>query len=326
MVARATAHNKARLRACEYSVIVPTYNRAQSLRRCLAALNEQSYPHSDWEVVVVDDGSSDDTTHVLRTTSLRVPLNWATQRNAGPAAARNLGIHMARGRVILFIGDDIMPTRDWLSVHASAHEEYPAATVAVLGFTTWSPDMKITPFMKHLDSQGLQFGYSLLEGREWADYRCFYSSNVSVKRQLLEQVGLFDEEFRYAAIEDTEIGYRLEKAGMRLLYRPQALAYHEHAVTFASARRKMEWCGIGAALFERKHPQAPVPFLEGALAVQRDRFRNWRRWFLYPIACATGNTHIQGNFWSQRLMAAYLRAYQKARKSFAQDMEGHRKL
>lgn len=301
--------------ACEYSVVIPTYNRAHVLRRCLTALNRQRYPRHNWEVVVVDDGSSDDTGDVLRNTSLRVRLNWARQENAGPAAARNLGVHMARGRVILFLGDDIIPTPDWLHVHVSAHEEYPAITVAVLGFTTWSPEIRLTAFMKYLDSQGLQFGYQLLEGREWADYRFFYSSNVSVKKLFLEQVGLFDEDFRHAAIEDTEIGYRLERAGMRLLYRPKALAYHEHIVTFASARRKMQWCGVGAALFEKKHPQAPVPFLDGALAVRKDRFRNWRRWLLYPIACITGNAHIQGNFWNQRLMAAYWSTYCATRRA-----------
>ncbi|MCB0060920.1 MAG: glycosyltransferase family 2 protein [Caldilineaceae bacterium] len=110
----------------EVSVILPTYNRLTQLQQVLAGLEKQSYSFAKFEVIVVSDGSTDGTNEYLQTfqpmTSLR--LTPVLQENAGPAAARNHGIQVARGNYILFIDDDVVPVPHLLEAHMATHRHY----------------------------------------------------------------------------------------------------------------------------------------------------------------------------------------------------------
>ena len=128
--------------------------------------------------------------------------------------------------------------------------------MAVLGYTTWPRDLKVSPFLHHINEYGLQFGYGLIEDPESVPFNFFYTSNVSLPRALLLEAGLFDTSFPHAAWEDIEVAYRLMQRGMRMLYRPAAVARHHHDITFASFRRRQEKAGEAAAIFYRKHPGA----------------------------------------------------------------------
>jgi GT2 family glycosyltransferase len=237
-----------------FSVVIPTFERPDTLRQVLEALGRQAGA-VDFEVVVVDDGSLDATPERLRALSPPYPFRFFRQENSGPAAARNRGVEEARGRSILFLGDDTVPEPDLLAVHAQAHGEPRPFPVAVLGYTTWPRDRRVSPFLHHINEYGLQFGYGLIEDPEAVPFNFFYTSNISLPRALLRAAGLFDTTFPHAAWEDIEIAYRMMRMGMKILYRPAAVARHYHDITFESFRRRQEKAGEAAAIFFEKHPE-----------------------------------------------------------------------
>jgi GT2 family glycosyltransferase len=238
----------------DFSVVIPTFERPDTLQQVLEALGRQA-GSVDFEVVVVDDGSRDGTPDRLRALSPPYLFRSFRQENSGPAAARNRGVEEARGRSILFLGDDTVPEPDLLTVHEQAHREPRSHPVAVLGYTTWPRDRRVSPFLHHINEYGLQFGYGLIEDPESVPFNFFYTSNISLPRALLRAAGLFDTTFPHAAWEDIEIAYRMMRMGMKILYRPAAVARHYHDITFESFRRRQEKAGEAAAIFFEKHPE-----------------------------------------------------------------------
>jgi glycosyltransferase involved in cell wall biosynthesis len=236
-----------------FSVVIPTYERPDTLFQVLDALGRQDAA-PPFEAVVVDDGSRDGTSGRLAAYRAPYPFRWFRQDNTGPAGARNRGIQAARGSIVLFLGDDTVPEPGLLAVHAAAHAEPRDHPVAVLGYTTWPSERRVTPFLHHINEYGLQFGYGLIEDPEAVPFNFFYTSNVSLPRELLVRAGLFDTGFPHAAWEDIEIAYRLSALGMKIVYRPAAVTRHHHRITFASFRRRQEKAGEAAAVFYAKHP------------------------------------------------------------------------
>ena len=236
------------------SVIISTCNREDILKKCLNALFEQTYPKSSYEIIVVDDGSTDGTENIVKEIIRKSPvkLRYFRQKNKGPAAARNIGIRNAKGKMILIIGDDIVSTPDLLKEHSIWHERYPDDNVAVLGYVTWSPEIEITPFMHWLENGGPQFSYYKLQNGYEVSWGNFWTCNISLKRQFLVDNGLFDEDFPYAAYEDSELGYRLYKKGLKLLFNKSGIAYHYHYISLDDACQRMIKVGESANIFSKK--------------------------------------------------------------------------
>jgi glycosyltransferase involved in cell wall biosynthesis len=279
-----------------FSVVIPTFRRTGTLFPVLEALGRQQ-DAPEFEVVVVDDGSGDDTVERLAAFRPAYPFRFVSQSNAGPASARNRGVREARGAIVAFLGDDTVPERAFLRVHARAHAEASPHPVAVLGYTTWPRDLPVSSFLHHINEYGLQFGYGLIEDPENVPFNFFYTSNVSLPRTLLLEAGLFDTSFPHAAWEDIEVAYRLMRGGMRMVYRREAVARHHHDVTFASFRRRQEKAGEAAAIFYRKHPE-----LGGFLAVPQallfsERPRLWRR-VLPAWAALSERRSLPGGRWA----------------------------
>ena len=134
-----------------------------------------------------------------------------------------------------------------MAEHLNRHREFPELCAAVLGYMTWSPEVNPTPFMNWYGTKGALLDYSSLDGQTEAEGDHFYTGNISLKAEFLRQNGGFDEDFKAAAYEDLELGYRLGKAGMRLLYNHKAFAYHEQFFSFADACRRSR---NGTAAFE----------------------------------------------------------------------------
>ena len=237
-----------------FSVVIPTYRRIETLFPVLDALAAQVGAPA-FEVVVIDDGSGDETAARLAAFRPPYPFRFFSQENGGPASARNRGVREATGDVVLFLGDDTVPEPPLLAVHARTHAQERPYAVAVLGYTTWPRELSVSPFLHHINEYGLQFGYGLIRDPEQVPFNFFYTSNVSLPRRLLLEAGLFDTSFPHAAWEDIEVAYRLMQQGMRMLYRPEAVARHHHDITFASFRRRQEKAGEAAAIFYRKHPE-----------------------------------------------------------------------
>jgi len=246
------------------TVVIPTYNRCQTLEKSISAYLQQTALEAICEIIVVDDGSTDDTATQVSQLSINsvIPIRYFRQENQGPAAARNVGIREATSELILFTDDDIVPSPTLVAEHLDWHRKFPDAAVAVLGYVTWAPEVSPTPFMKWYGSDFLLFAYAHFTGRTELNYEYFYSCNLSLKVEFLRRNGTFDEEFKTAAWEDIELGYRLSKVGMRLLYNPDALAYHHQHVSFDDACRRYRKSEAAGQVFRRKEAGRGLPFHE----------------------------------------------------------------
>lgn len=265
-------------------IVIPTHNRSRALLECLDHLAKQTF--TGFEIIIVDDGSSDETAAQIEAYQTRSCLQilYLHQENGGPARARNTGIAALRAPICVFLGDDIFASSGLVEQHLQLHRDQPDIRVAGLGLTEWATSgQQITPFMKWLDEAGLQFTYpQLLNGAkpEWCH---FYTSNLSVKTELVRRFP-FNERFPYAAMEDSELAYRIEKEmGLDLRFLPSALAHHLHPTTFRQACRRMLRVGYSSALFQDLWPEQRKPLGKGV----RQRFaagvgRNQR--FLNPLA------------------------------------------
>jgi glycosyltransferase involved in cell wall biosynthesis len=240
--------------ALKLSVIIPTHNRKAILQRAIRAYGQQTLPPDTFEVLIVDDGSTDGTPEVVSQCAMTSPasLRCLGQENRGQAAARNHGISEARGCIILFADDDVIPAPDMLEEHLSWHNTHPRPNFAVLGYIDWAPEVCPTPFMRWLSHAGPYSSYGYLRPGQEASVGNFYTGNASVKLEFLRKAGLFDEAFQSYGMEDAELGYRLFKNGMRLLYNPGAVGYHWKHVTFADASRRLRAIWAAREIVARK--------------------------------------------------------------------------
>jgi glycosyltransferase involved in cell wall biosynthesis len=236
-----------------FSVVIPTYNRQEMLMRVLKALEDQR-DAPPFEAVVINDGSTDPTENIA-TMHWALPLQFRTQPNSGPGTARNYGVSLATGRFVVFIGDDTVPERDFLAEHARTHraaDDDPL--VACLGYTGWPRKERVTAFMDYINDYGLQFGYKLIRDGETVPFNFFYTSNISIDRQLLADHP-FDTTFPAAAWEDIELAYRLNDLGLKIRYNARAVTRHYHRMTIDSFAKRQYTVGKSGAIFFRKHPE-----------------------------------------------------------------------
>jgi glycosyltransferase involved in cell wall biosynthesis len=189
-----------------------TYNRAQLLGRVLDACFEQTAPADSYEVVLVDDGSRDETAAVIEAARARATCAFTvvSQANAGLARARNAGIARARGERIIFIDDDVLPMPVFVAEHLRSHDAHPAAIVRGAVINTESFERLPAPYWT-LANYSANF---------------FWTSNVSLPLATLNAVGTFTEDFREYGWEDIELGLRLRFAGVKGVFNRYALAYH----------------------------------------------------------------------------------------------------
>ena len=233
------------------SVVIPTYNRLEMLVRVLDALENQAGA-PPFEVIVVNDGSKDDTETVM---SQRSGITFRTQPNSGPGRARNHGVSLARGKFVVFIGDDTVPESQFLAEHARVHRESnDDPMVAALGYTGWPPGERVTAFMDYINDYGLQFGYKLIEDGAVVPFNFFYTSNISIDREVLA-AHPFDTTFPSAAWEDIELAYRLDAKGLKIRYNARAVTRHYHPMNIDSFSRRQYTVGKSGAIFYQKHPE-----------------------------------------------------------------------
>lgn len=204
------------------SAILCTYNRAPLLNLVLNSLTMQTLDKEVYEIIVVDDGSSDKTKQVVESYKARLPLRYVYQRNAGLASAKNHGIFLARGEILLFIDDDDVAGAKLLEAHLGTHARYAADYYAVLGHTSLDPEIAARPLMHFVtDIACFMFSYPGLKDGDLLDYTYFWGGRSSCKRRFLINHGVFNPVFRFGC-EDIELGYRLSKHGLRVVYNKQA--------------------------------------------------------------------------------------------------------
>ena len=252
------------------SVLVPTYARAALLPRVVAAwaaLAPSLAAELDYQLVVVDDGSPDGTAEVLSELAGRYGdlITVVRQANGGRAAARNAAIAAARGDLLLFSDDDMVPlSPDLLTRHLEAQAERPGAWVSHLQV----PDeCAVTPFQAYWRRR-LHGGTDALENGAELGFGGFWFASLSLPRELL---GLerFNESFRGYGWEEHEMGYRLYLAGVRARFLRGAYLAHHDPVTLEGTLRKYEAMGRAAWTFSRLHRGARVGLWTGTHPVSR---------------------------------------------------------
>jgi len=245
------------------SVVIPSFNRGAQLEETLLRSFECT-AGCPVEFIVVDDGSADDTPQrLLRLTSRHPELRYVSVENGGQGRARNIGIEFANYEIVLFQGDDIRPWHSgFYRLHLEAHRQLPQLGVAVLGKVVWpdSPEFEVTFPMRHIQGKGQQqFGYYSLLPYTWLDWRFFYTSNVSVKKQVIgnwREHG-FNPRFREYGWEDAELAYRLSEeapGGFGTLYIPGPVATHHHQYNTRQFIERQISTGRAAQVFLRMHP------------------------------------------------------------------------
>jgi GT2 family glycosyltransferase len=236
------------------SVIIPTHERASRLRNTLAALGAQSLPREAFEVIVVDDGSSETTRAELRRLAAPVPFTLIEKPQGGLASARNAGAERATGDVLLFLDDDVVPGPDTLREHLASHGES-ARPVAVVGSLPYPPHVRLDCFLWYLERSG---HYDLYRNpRKYPEGRPPLpplNGNSSIRRSVFVAAGRYDESFRQYGSEDLELGHRLAEAGVRFVYNPRAVGYHDHVKDFPRFCLDMERAGESLIGIYRKHP------------------------------------------------------------------------
>ncbi len=246
-------------------VIIPTCNRANDLIECLHHLENQTC--RDFQVIIVDDGSTDSTRSAVEAFQLRAsfPLQYLHQGNSGPATARNRAIAALTSPVSILIGDDIFPTSNFVRIHSDYHHSHPEPQAAAVGLTHWCEHGQVvTPFMRWLDQNGIQFAYGDLLKGVAPSWKHFYTSNLSCKTHYLQQ-NPFHEAFRKAAMEDIELGYRLaRKHNLSMAFLPEAIADHLHPTSFRRACRRAIDVGAATHLLSSLWPEHR-PQAKGAL-------------------------------------------------------------
>lgn len=247
------------------SVVVPTCQRVDLLERCLEALACQSLAPALYEVIVVDDGPSDAEATVERLfrNSGMACRALQTKGREGPATARNRGWQAARGRIVAFTDDDTIPDKHWLKAGLAAFQtDVIAATGRVI-----VPIPEVPTDYQRNESN--------LERAEFVTANCF------VLRSVLESLGGFDERFRLAWREDSDLHFRLldeaDRSGRRLVKAEDAVVVHPIREARWGVSLFQQRKGIYNALLYRLHPQR-----------YRERIQSTPPWHYYMIVFSIG--------------------------------------
>jgi glycosyltransferase involved in cell wall biosynthesis len=241
--------------ALRISVVVPTYNRLDTLQRVIPSLLAQDLRADEYEIIVADSHSDDGTREYLAQASEAAPrLRHAPGPYTGRAGARNAGIVAARAPIVLFTDADIIASPDLLSRHLARHDR-PGGARAVVGL-----EVQVDSYDDYLRKSATPALRRELHPRrrKELDWLYFLTGNASVPRAQLDRVGRFDEDFTGYGHEDLELGYRLKHAGVTIEYEPLAVNYHWHPVPFDQQQGRMELAGRSTVRFYRKHPTLGV--------------------------------------------------------------------
>ncbi|MFH1808774.1 MAG: glycosyltransferase [Pseudomonadota bacterium] len=223
----------------QISVVVATYNRHAALQRLLRDLGQQDLAADQFEVVVVDDGSTPPASEACRALELPYPITYLAQANAGPAAARHRGAQVAQGEILVVVDDDMELGPGFLSAHLRAHQ---AGAEVVFGLIAPAPEFGTMPLFERFHAeQVLRLARQIRSGRIRLKGIQLCSGNVSIRRRRYLEVGGFDASIPRS--EDRELGIRLEKAGARLAFAIDAEVVHhtDHTVLERWLSRAFEY-------------------------------------------------------------------------------------
>jgi glycosyltransferase involved in cell wall biosynthesis len=229
------------------SIVVPVYNGAQTIGRCIESLLNLNQPDDGYEIIVVENGSTDNTTEVVK----KYPVRLMHSQQRGPAAARNLGITNSKGHIIAFTDADCIAHPDWLlelikpyedplivgaggAIHAYQHSErnmverFSEDRAPLINFVSGEHE-----FLPHL-----------------------YTANASYRLDALKRVGGFNTDL--VTGEDVDLAWRMQlQTGLKVCYAPEAIIYHHHRTTTAGLARQYRNYGFGEIVLDTMYGQYP---------------------------------------------------------------------
>jgi GT2 family glycosyltransferase len=251
------------------SVVIPTHQRRESLRRALDSLAEQAEAGS-FEVVVAIDGSSDGTEEMLASLQMPYPLRWVARSRQGRAAACNAAIAEAEGRVLIVLDDDMRVVPDFVERHLAHHRDN--SRLCVLGAVPVELRPRSPRAARYVRAKFDDHLARLRDPEHLNMPRSFYTGNASLLADVLRQVGGFDESFTLYGNEDVDLSLRLRAAGVELGYDPAALAWQEYDKDLRALQADTLEKGGNTVLLARTHPDV---FHQLRLAAPRDSSRPW---------------------------------------------------
>ena len=252
------------------SIVTPAYNSLGYLKYTLASLEKQDIDAGEFEVIVVDDGSSDGTADYLNNYKGKINLNPVINpQNLGRAKSRNIGIQQSKNELIIFLDSDIEVNPDFVRLHLEQNKN---SGTACVGKVLFHPELKKTRFMKYLDSRGAAKVY---KGNE-VPGQYFRTTNSSVPKDVLLKIGCFDEHFTHYGGEDTEIGMRISRE-LKITNLYRAIGYNRHARNLEDTLNIIKEYGE----FSLPHLLKTEPGLAGELKIMK----GWREIF-YNVMCS----------------------------------------
>ena len=288
-----------------FSIIVPTYGRPGQLVTCLQSLTHLDYPRNRFEVIVVDDGSQRPPESVVSSFRDQLDVTLLIQPHVGPAAARNTGAGRAKGQFLAFTDDDCAPAPDWLHTLAARFTQAPDGAIGGRTFNALPENPYSTASQLLIDY--LYAYYNTDSNR--ASF--FTSNNLALPVDRFRAIGGFDSTFPRAAGEDRELCDRWLHHGHRLIYAPEAVVYHAHALSLRTFWRQHVNYGRGAFYFRR------VRAKRGRNGLRLEPFSFYVDLLRYPfpqtqqhrqalwLAALLGTAQVAnaaGFFWEQRRM------------------------
>jgi len=236
------------------SLIVPTFNRLPILKKCLVALEGQTFAARDFEVIVIDDGSNDGTEAMMRQYRPPFRLQYLRQTNAGTGTARRNGVAHASGEYLLLMNDDTICDPDLIEQHMRAQRELASERWAVLGNFEYPAEAHRRAFTHFLRTGSFMFPQIDMEAGFPYPYSHFITCNLSIRREAVVEAGSFDATYKLS--EDTELGIRLFEMGYGVIYHPAAHAWHDHLpYAVPNLIRRARVYGADYFYMFRRHPR-----------------------------------------------------------------------
>ena len=282
-----------------FSIIVPTYNHSGELTACLQSVACLDYPRDRFEVIVVDDGSETSPESVVASFQGRLDVTLLTQPHAGPATARNTGAARAKGEFLTFTDDDCAPAPDWLQTLAVRFATAPQHAIGGRTLNELSDNPYSTASQLLID---YLYAYYNSDSNQ---ARFFTTNNLAMPRDRFHNIGGFDTTFPRAAAEDRDLCDRWLQHGYRMIYAPEVLVYHAHALTFRTFWRQHFSYGRGAFRFHQARTRRgsgrlrvePVSFYVDLLRYPISRARGMQALLFVVLLVVSQVANVTGFLW-----------------------------
>ncbi len=223
------------------SIIIPVLNSERTIWDCLEAILDQGYPRENYEIIMVDNGSTDKSVDIIKKSPVKLLFE---KRAHNSYMARNLGIKHAAGDIIVFLDADCIPRESWLMNLTAPFTNPDIGVVAGEVFST-EPTNLIQGFYSYID-------FLNQENKVEDGIRALGAGNIALRKEIFSLVGLFDENFRWGG--DNDFGLRLQKeTNYKIIFSRNASVEHFHRYSFKGLFKHAFTYGLGKARFRIKH-------------------------------------------------------------------------